>query len=189
VNQAITVPELARAIHTEWRSVRERDGWRLGPPDVVGRTSPYLKSIDAFSDLEWRRERWLALTDLLAIAAHSPAGLDTVEFPLSTVSRLQAPQRSHDINAIARRTHAAWVTINRMLGIADANASRPFDTLDDRAKNRSRANVACDIAAIAALTRDLALAPLRIVACPDMIADKLVGTAVLAAVAATNAQR
>lgn len=183
MTQTLTVPQLARAIHAEWRSARERDGWGLGPPDAGAKTSPYLKPIEAFSALEWRRERWLALTDLLAIAAYAPTRLTPLEIPAAGVARLRSTGVVAQIDAIAQRTHAAWATINGALGVADRRTALSFDQLDDDAKARSRANVACDIAAIGALTQSYAAAPLRIIVCSDMRADVAIKSAVLAAIA------
>lgn len=187
MKQTLTVPRLARAIHAEWRRTRERDGWRFGPPDVAAKTSPYLKPLAAFTELEWRRERWLALTDLLAIAAHAPGRLAAVEIPTAAVARLQCESTVWDIDAVAGRAHAAWAAINQALGVADQRARLSFDDLDEDAKRRSRTNVACDIAAIAALTASYAPAPLHVAVCPDMSQDAALGAAVLAA--AANAQR
>jgi hypothetical protein len=189
VRQELAVPELARAVHAQWRSARERDGWRFGPPDVAAKTSPYLKPIEAFDELEWRRERWLALTDLLAIAAHAPARLTAIEIPTTMVSRLQCERTAWDIEAIAGRAHSAWAAINQALGIADLRARLPFHDLNEDAKRRSRANVACDIAAIAALTQSYACARLRVHACTDMIADKHMCSMVLGALGSVDPPR
>lgn len=184
MRQTLTVPQLVRAVHGEWRRVRERDGWRLGPPNVAAKTSPYLKPIEAFNDLEWRRERWLALTDLLAIVAHAPASLAAIEVPAAMVTRLQCETTVWDIDAIAGRAHAAWAAINQALGIADPRAQLPFLELNEDAKRRSRDNVACDIAAIAGLAKAFRSAPLHVAVCPDMSADETLGAEVLFSVAA-----
>lgn len=158
---SLTVDALARQIHGVWRRTREREGWRLGAADVHAKTSPYLKPLSAFSDQEWRRERWLALADLLTIA-------DSPQRDLSALSidgeALRAPSLD---DAMAARVHHAWGAINLYLGVERDYAD--FAALSPAAQALCRANVACDIEAIAAL--ELSGATITVHACADMHAD------------------
>ncbi len=164
---ALPVAVLATRIHTVWRSRRERDGWRFGPHDARARTSPYLKPLDRFSRAEWRRERWLALTDLLAIADEPQCDIARIALSAAAVRRLRADFAAADIDAIAVRIHGAWRRINTALGFSDVRTGLSFDDLSPEARALTRANVMCDIDAIRSLIEGRT-GPLRIAPCPDM---------------------
>ena len=170
----IAVADLARAIHSEWSQARKREGWRLGPADADARMSPFLKPLDEFSSLEWRRERWLALTDIIAIAGCRPASLDSLRIAWASLHAAH-----HEIDVIGRRAHAAWAAINQALGFLDTRAGIAFDDLDQPAKARCRSNIACDIEAVRKLTAPLAKRTISICLCADMRTDTPMAEAVL----------
>lgn len=175
---AIAIADLARAIHSEWCKARKREGWRSGPADVHARTSPYLKPLNEFSSLEWRRERWLALTDIIAIADCRPSSLDSLRIAGASLNPVP-----DEIDAIGRRAHAAWAAINHELGFLDVRVGIAFDDLDQAAKERCRSNIACDIEAVRKLTTPFANDTISIRLCADMRTDTPMADAVLNAMA------
>lgn len=182
MNATIAVADLARAVHSEWSKARKREGWRLGPADGDARTSPFLKSLDEFSSLEWRRERWLALADIVAIAGCRPASLDSLR-----IERASLHSPHDEIDAIGRRAHAAWAAINSRLGFSDARAEIAFDDLDQASKARCRGNIACDIVAVGKLTAPLVDETISIRLCADMRTETTMADAVLSAMRSTKA--
>jgi len=164
---ALHVSALAAQIHSVWTRHRAQSGWALGPSDPNARTSPYLKPVNRFSPAEWRRERWLALTDLLAIADEPQIDLARMTLSASAVTRLQRPFNEDDVGAIAQRTHRHCRPNKVAFGYADPPTPRSFGQLDARARALACANVRCDISAIKALV-DRRVGPLDVVACADM---------------------
>ncbi len=168
----LTVVALAQRIHAEWRSARATDGWRLGAADAQAKTSPYLKPLVDFTPLEWRRERWLALTDLLTITGVKPRALASLRIEPAALRRVAQPFPPDNLDSVAMRVHQAWRVINRHFGFADPRADHPFADLAPAAQARCRANVVCDIEAIASLARELHPGKIiSITVCEDMHAD------------------
>jgi hypothetical protein len=149
----MTVDELARAVHAAWSASRLAAGWVCGAVGEGPRRSPYLKPYDHFTSVERRRDRLLALGDLLVIGRGRLRGLsidtETPVLRARTLSLLADPPAPAAHLATASAVHAHWRRVNRALGTHtdDPRLRCSFRQLTEADQALALENVTADAAA------------------------------------------